>query len=120
LARHLCPRQPPERVALGPVGEVDRHAAAGGLPEHLSIGRSGASALRCLCHSSRGAGAMSTARTTIDFDRAGKQTGFVDIPHSPHEDAWGATRIPIAVIANGAGPTVILQAGNHGDEYEGP
>jgi predicted deacylase len=63
---------------------------------------------------------MSTARTTIDFDRTGKQVGFVDIPHSPHEDAWGATRIPIAVINNGAGPTVILQAGNHGDEYEGP
>jgi predicted deacylase len=63
---------------------------------------------------------MSTARTTIDFDRAGKQIGFVDIPHSPHEDAWGATRIPLAVIRNGDGPTVILQAGNHGDEYEGP
>jgi len=63
---------------------------------------------------------MSTARTTIDFDRSGKQIGFVDIPHSPHDDAWGATRIPIAVIKNGDGPTVILQAGNHGDEYEGP
>ena len=63
---------------------------------------------------------MSTARTTIDFDRSGKQIGFVDIPHSPHDDAWGATRIPIAVIKNGNGPTVILQAGNHGDEYEGP
>jgi N-alpha-acetyl-L-2,4-diaminobutyrate deacetylase len=63
---------------------------------------------------------MSTARTTIDFERTGKQVGFVDIPHSPHEDAWGATRIPLAVIKNGQGPTVILQAGNHGDEYEGP
>ncbi|MBL8582773.1 MAG: succinylglutamate desuccinylase/aspartoacylase family protein [Rhizobiaceae bacterium] len=63
---------------------------------------------------------MSTARTTIDFDRNGKQVGFLDIPHSPHEDAWGATRIPLAVIRNGSGPTVILQAGNHGDEYEGP
>lgn len=63
---------------------------------------------------------MSTARTNIDFDRLGKQTGFIDIAHSPHEDAWGATRIPIAVIANGKGPTAILQAGNHGDEYEGP
>jgi predicted deacylase len=63
---------------------------------------------------------MSTFRTTIDFDRAGKQIGFIDIPHSPHEDAWGATRIPLTVIKNGDGPTVILQAGNHGDEYEGP
>jgi predicted deacylase len=63
---------------------------------------------------------MSTARTNIDFDRSGRQLGFIDIAHSPHEDAWGATRIPIAVIANGMGPTAILQAGNHGDEYEGP
>jgi N2-acetyl-L-2,4-diaminobutanoate deacetylase len=62
----------------------------------------------------------STARTDIDFDRPGKQVGFVDIPHSPHDDAWGATRIPMAVISNGRGKTVILQGGNHGDEYEGP
>jgi len=44
----------------------------------------------------------------------------VMIPHSPHEDAWGVTRVPIAVIANGTGPTVIIEGGNHGDEYEGP
>ena len=62
----------------------------------------------------------STAFTTIDLDRPGKQVGFVMIPHSPHEDAWGVTRLPIAVIANGSGPTVILEGGNHGDEYEGP
>lgn len=63
---------------------------------------------------------MSSARTNIDFDRNGKQIGFIDIAHSPHEDAWGATRIPLAVIKNGSGPTVILEGGNHGDEYEGP
>ncbi|MCR8726003.1 succinylglutamate desuccinylase/aspartoacylase family protein [Frigidibacter sp. ROC022] len=63
---------------------------------------------------------MSSAHTTIDFDRNGKQVGFVDIPHSPHDDAWGATRLPLAVIKNGNGPTAILLAGNHGDEYEGP
>jgi len=62
----------------------------------------------------------STAFTTVDFDRAGKQSGFVMIPHSPHDDAWGVTRIPIGVIKNGSGPTVIMEGGNHGDEYEGP
>jgi predicted deacylase len=62
----------------------------------------------------------STAFTTVDFDRVGKQAGFVMIPHSPHDDAWGVTRVPIAIIANGSGPTVILEGGNHGDEYEGP
>jgi N2-acetyl-L-2,4-diaminobutanoate deacetylase len=66
---------------------------------------------------------MSTRRTafaTIDLDKSGKQIGFLMIPHSPHDDAWGVTRIPLAVISNGKGPTVILEGGNHGDEYEGP
>ena len=62
----------------------------------------------------------STAHTDIDLDRDGKQVGFFHIPHSPHEDAWGAVRVPLTVIRNGEGPTVILQGGNHGDEYEGP
>jgi predicted deacylase len=62
----------------------------------------------------------STAFLTVDLDKAGRQVGFLMIPHSPHEDAWGVTRVPVAVIANGTGPTVILEGGNHGDEYEGP
>jgi predicted deacylase len=61
----------------------------------------------------------STAFTTIDLEQSGKQVGFVMIPHSPHHDAWGVTRFPIAIVSNGKGPTVILEAGNHGDEYEG-
>jgi N-alpha-acetyl-L-2,4-diaminobutyrate deacetylase len=64
--------------------------------------------------------ANSTAFTTVDLDRPGKQVGFVMIPHSPNDDAWGATRLPLTVIANGSGPTVIIEGGNHGDEYEGP
>ena len=66
---------------------------------------------------------MSTRRTafiTVDLDKPGKQIGFLMVPHSPHDDAWGVTRIPIGVISNGLGPTVILEGGNHGDEYEGP
>jgi predicted deacylase len=60
------------------------------------------------------------AFTDIDFEKKCRQIGFVMFPHSPHDDAWGVTRVPIAVIANGAGPTVIIEGGNHGDEYEGP
>ena len=56
----------------------------------------------------------------VDFDKSGKQIGFLDVPYSEHDDAWGVIRVPIAVIANGEGPTVILEGGNHGDEYEGP
>ena len=62
----------------------------------------------------------SSAFVTVDFDKPGKQIGFLMIPHSPHEDAWGVTQVPLAVIANGRGPTVIIEGGNHGDEYEGP
>lgn len=58
--------------------------------------------------------------TSIDLDRPGKQDGFVYFPHSPHDDAWGTIRVPLAVIANGEGPTILLEGGNHGDEYEGP
>jgi N2-acetyl-L-2,4-diaminobutanoate deacetylase len=65
-------------------------------------------------------GVRSTAFATIDLDKPGKHVGFVMIPHSPHGDAWGVTRLPIAVISNGSGPTAILEGGNHGDEYEGP
>ncbi|MEQ8479731.1 MAG: succinylglutamate desuccinylase/aspartoacylase family protein [Hoeflea sp.] len=57
---------------------------------------------------------------TVDFDKPGKQFGSFYIPLSVHDDAWGVIPVPIAVIANGEGPTVIFEAGNHGDEYEGP
>src|SRR6476646_6724657 len=62
----------------------------------------------------------SSAFADVDFDKKGKQVGFMMIPHSPHEDAWGVTRVPLTIIANGTGPTVILEGGNHGDEYEWP
>ena len=58
--------------------------------------------------------------TDIDFERDGKQVATLNLPHSPHDDAWGVMPIPIAVIKNGTGPTVLLEGGNHGDEYEGP
>lgn len=60
------------------------------------------------------------AFTNVDFDKKGRQLGFVSFPHSPNGDAWGVTQIPIGVVANGDGPTVVIEGGNHGDEYEGP
>ena len=62
----------------------------------------------------------SSAFLTVDPEKNGKQVGFLMIPHSPHDDAWGVTCVPAAVIANGKGPTVIVEGGNHGDEWEGP
>ena len=58
--------------------------------------------------------------TDIDFDREGVQFGTLRLPHSVHRSAYGHIAIPIAVIAKGSGPTVLLTGGVHGDEYEGP
>jgi len=55
----------------------------------------------------------------VDFDADGKQTGYLRLPHSVHRSAYGWIPIPVIVIKNGQGPTVLLIAGNHGDEYEG-
>ncbi|MBT5434221.1 MAG: succinylglutamate desuccinylase/aspartoacylase family protein [Alphaproteobacteria bacterium] len=57
--------------------------------------------------------------TDVDFERDGKQTGRVSLPYSVTRSAYGVIPIPIAVVKNGEGPTVLLMAGNHGDEYEG-
>lgn len=57
---------------------------------------------------------------TVDFAKPGKQIGVFHVPFSSHDDAWGVVPVPVAVIKNGEGPTVILEGGNHGDEYEGP
>lgn len=55
----------------------------------------------------------------VDFDKEGKHTGFLRLPHSVHRSAYGWIPIPIASIRNGDGPTVLIMGGNHGDEYEG-
>lgn len=57
---------------------------------------------------------------TVDFEADGLQHGFLKLPHSHDESAWGAVTIPITVVKNGDGPTALLTGGNHGDEYEGP
>lgn len=62
----------------------------------------------------------SSVFTPIDFELDGKQIGYFHVPQSPHDDAWGSVQVPLAVIKNGVGPTVLIEGGNHGDEYEGP
>ena len=57
---------------------------------------------------------------TVDYDASGIQNGFLQLPHSHDTSAYGAVMIPVSVIANGEGPTVLLTGGNHGDEYQGP
>jgi predicted deacylase len=62
---------------------------------------------------------QTTLFSNIDFERDGKQVGRLRLPNSVTRSAYGVIPIPIAVIKNGAGPTLVLMAGNHGDEYEG-
>lgn len=59
-------------------------------------------------------------QTHIDFQRQGKQHGALAIPYSHNLGGWANLAVPITVIRNGDGPTVLLMAGNHGDEYPGP
>ena len=56
---------------------------------------------------------------TVDFDRDGVQHGFLKLPYSRDDAAWGALMIPVTVVRNGKGPTALLTGANHGDEYEG-
>jgi N-alpha-acetyl-L-2,4-diaminobutyrate deacetylase len=57
---------------------------------------------------------------TVDFAANGIQHGFLRLPYSRDDSAWGSVMIPIAVAKNGKGPTALLTGANHGDEYEGP
>ena len=64
--------------------------------------------------------AASRIATDIDFDRQGRQSGYLRAPLSRNTSGWGIVEIPIVVINNGTGPTVLFTGGVHGDEYEGP
>ncbi|MFJ4210518.1 succinylglutamate desuccinylase/aspartoacylase family protein [Paenarthrobacter sp. NPDC089675] len=55
----------------------------------------------------------------IDFAAVGKQFGHLEIEHSDNENDAAVIPSPLAVIGGGDGPTVLLIAGTHGDEYEG-
>ncbi|SJM30129.1 N(2)-acetyl-L-2,4-diaminobutanoate deacetylase DoeB [Mesorhizobium delmotii] len=58
--------------------------------------------------------------STVDFQKDGVQHGFLNLPYSCDQSAWGSIRIPVTVAKNGEGPTVLFTGANHGDEYEGP
>jgi len=64
--------------------------------------------------------ARSRVRCEVDFDRQGRQAGYARAPLSRNTSGWGVVEIPIIVVKNGTGPTVLLTGGVHGDEYEGP
>ena len=57
---------------------------------------------------------------TVDFEKDGVQHGFLRLPHSRDDSAWGSIMIPICVAKGGRGATALLTGANHGEEYEGP
>jgi predicted deacylase len=57
--------------------------------------------------------------TPLDFEADGKHSDWLRLPYSSDLSAYGIVPIPIVVIRNGPGPTALLIAGSHGDEYEG-
>jgi N-alpha-acetyl-L-2,4-diaminobutyrate deacetylase len=62
---------------------------------------------------------QSRIRFDLDFDRAGRQATYLRAPLSRNTSGWGTLEIPIVMVRNGSGPTVLLTGGVHGDEYEG-
>ncbi len=57
--------------------------------------------------------------STVDFDRPGIQQGHLCVPYSYDLGGWANLLVPIVVVHQGAGPTALVMAGNHGDEYPG-
>ena len=58
--------------------------------------------------------------TDVDYERPGKQQGYLRVPYSSNKAGWANLLIPITVVRHGNGPSVLALGGNHGDEYEGP
>ncbi len=55
----------------------------------------------------------------IDLEARGRQIGSLHLVHSDDRHAFGHVPVPVAVLSGAPGPTVLLVAGTHGDEYEG-
>jgi predicted deacylase len=55
----------------------------------------------------------------VDFEAEGRQAGYLRVPHSVHRSGYGWIPVPVTVLRNGDGPTMVISAGVHGDEYEG-
>ncbi len=61
----------------------------------------------------------SAVTANIDLTLPGKRLGHLELIWSDNVHAYGVIPVPIAIISSGPGPTVLITAGVHGDEYEG-
>ena len=55
----------------------------------------------------------------VELDRPGRHEGALLLPWSRQESAYGQLVVPLTVLRGADGPTALLIAGVHGDEYEG-
>jgi len=64
----------------------------------------------------------SATRLQCDLDLAaeGRRIGDLRLRHSDNRQPLGYRPVPLGVLVNGTGPTVLLTGGVHGDEFEGP
>ncbi|WP_323777962.1 succinylglutamate desuccinylase/aspartoacylase domain-containing protein [Leisingera sp.] len=60
-----------------------------------------------------------TVHSSLDLDRQGKRAGVFGLSHSDDRHEFSSIQSPLSVIRGGDGPTALVCAGNHGDEYEG-
>lgn len=60
-----------------------------------------------------------TLTPSFDLRQPGKTHGYLSLIHSDHRHAHSIIPVPITSINGGAGPTVLITAGVHGDEYAG-
>lgn len=62
---------------------------------------------------------MTQLTASVDFTKSGVQHGHIFIPYSYNLGGWANLMVPVTVMARGDGPTALVMAGNHGDEYPG-
>lgn len=58
-------------------------------------------------------------RCSVDLNAPGRHLGHLYIPYSHNLAGWANLMVPIGVVNGGHGPTTLVLAGNHGDEYPG-
>lgn len=61
----------------------------------------------------------SQIHSSIDWTKPGRQEGHLFIPYSYNLAGWANLMVPVVTLQAGAGPTALVLAGNHGDEYPG-
>ena len=64
--------------------------------------------------------ANNSITATIDLGAEGRQIGDLQVRYSDNSVPLGHHPVPIISLKNGDGPVVMLIAGTHGDEFEGP